>query len=515
MPKVNRAPKKIFIEVINRYDWLYEKLVAHNEAREGIAHYIIVSSETLKKKYKAIIEHPDSTVIRADELIEIGNNTEIKNYGTIIDSARQNETKYNCRYLQDIMQQNRNVWGPKVPFAADTWSGINSLPDTTVFANINDCFCQLESVFEKFQPDLVIARPSSIIAIIAIILAGHKNIPCTMPRPARHLSFITWTHGAYSSHEYLRHVYDKKSKLRSMGRFDQEIITPAGSQQVFKKFAKSFELWPLLKNFLVETYNHCHKNCHLLLRGRIGARPKFITFLKRFILEIRTFRFLRKIWLDDLDDIQGRKILFLLPKEPEYTVQSLSREFSNIQALISQLAISLPVDCTLIVKEHSRLGFRKLEFYRELLRFQNLRFVNPFKQSQQYLHACDAAATIAGTVAVESCLIGRRCLIFSPRAEYRFLPNIVYVEDVRAMTKYVDKVLQDLSKNEREKFSIDAIKYYNCLQETCFNAEGTKVFEGTAEISDNSLEKAWKTLVDNYNFQLSNLKNNRQKTFKL
>ena len=108
-------------------------------------------------------------------------------------------------------------------------------------------------MFEKFQPDLVIARPSSIIAIIAIILAGNKNIPCTMPRPARHLSFITWTYGAYSSHEYLRHVYDKKSKLKSMGRFDKEIVTPAGSEQVFKKFAKSFELWPLLKNFMVET----------------------------------------------------------------------------------------------------------------------------------------------------------------------------------------------------------------------------------------------------------------------
>ena len=87
-------PKKIFIEVINRYDWLYEKLVAHNEVREGIAHYVIVSSETLKKKYKAIIKNPDSTVIRADELIDIGNNTEISDYETIIDLARQNETKY-------------------------------------------------------------------------------------------------------------------------------------------------------------------------------------------------------------------------------------------------------------------------------------------------------------------------------------------------------------------------------------------------------------------------------------
>ena len=52
---------------------------------------------------------------------------------------------------------------------------------------------------------------------------------------------------------------------------------------------------------------------------------------------------------------------FLLPKEPEYTVQSLSREFSNIQALIS-LAISLPVDCTLIVKSIRGWGFESLSF---------------------------------------------------------------------------------------------------------------------------------------------------------
>ena len=48
----------------------------------------------------------------------------------------------------------------------------------------------------------------------------------------------------------------------------------------------------------------------------------------------------------------------------------------------------------------------------------------------------------------------------------------------------VDDVLTEPSVSERVNFKKAASKYYAILEETSFNAAGTKVFEGTNSVSD-------------------------------
>ena len=184
-------------------------------------------------------------------------------------------------------------------------------------------------------------------------------------------------------------------------------------------------------------------------------------------------------------------------------MQSLSRDFCNIHAILAHLATSLPVNTTLLIKEHSRVGYRKMDFYKELDRYHNVKFVNPFMPSDHFLPVCDAAATVAGTIAIECCALGKKCLTFSNKMEYRFLPNVTHVHNLYDLPDIVDDVLTEPSVSERVNFKKAASKYYAILEETSFNAAGTKVFEGTNSVSDLVLKRAWELLCINYKFQLN------------
>ena len=65
---VRNEPNRLFIEVIGRYDWLFEKLVDYGEKHHSVSHFIIVSSDFLKQKYQALLRQNDSIVTTVAEL---------------------------------------------------------------------------------------------------------------------------------------------------------------------------------------------------------------------------------------------------------------------------------------------------------------------------------------------------------------------------------------------------------------------------------------------------------------
>tara|TARA_B110001452_G_scaffold266772_1_gene274532 strand:- start:1188 stop:2723 length:1536 start_codon:yes stop_codon:yes gene_type:complete len=499
----SRKPNRLFIEVIGRYDWLFEKLVDFGEKHGTACHYIIVPSLSLKYKYQSLLKHKDSMVITIAELDAELEGIQFPVEYDIIEAAAQLEISFGYRYLRDLMQQDRSVWATKVPFAAPTWGNVGDVDDISVYDRINRGFIFLESVFKKFQPKMLLVRPGSVLTNIAISIAEKNSVPCTMPRPARHNSFVTWTLGPYSHSAQLKNLFDDDAIDVPTVLID-DINAPDGSMQVFARFQNSYGFRGLLRRFLIETYNHAHSLCRAISRGNVNSRARYLIFLNRFSLEIRSIEFLRKIWVNDAKSLPGKKLLFLLPKEPEYTVQSLGRDFNNIHAMLAHLSTSLPVGVTLLIKEHSRVGYRKLEFYKELTRYSNVKFVNPFLPSKHFLKDCDAAATVAGTIALECCAEGKKCLTFTDKMEYNFLPNVVYAHNLYKLCGIVDVLLEKPKASDIAIYKKAASRYYAILERTSFSAPGTKVFEGTDSISDASLKRAWELLCLNYQYQLDN-----------
>lgn len=495
-------PKRIIVEVIIRYDWLFSKLLPLLEKKYNIVFFVIVSKSSEKEKYKKLLHNKENIIITADELIKSSNKINLKNQGNnVYDLAERNEKKYRYNYLKDIIQQDRQICGKLLPLSHFPWDEKNKLDFKEVFKEINSNIELVNKIFKEFKPQYVVIRPGWIMSNIFLMIANYHKIPTTMPRPTRYKSFVFWTLGPYSHHLILLHEFLKtKSNIKVKNSFD--LVPPEGSRQVFENFKKIRSTKSLLKKFLVGSYNHFYHKLKSLKQKNFNLRPSYLSFIREYFFELYSGYYLNKISVDDISKIPGKKILFMLPKEPEYTVQSLARDFANVHAIIMQIAWSLPADTTLLIKEHSRLGFRKIKFYEDLKKFDNIKFVNPFLRGIDLMKYCDAGATIVGTIGLECGFLGKKCLIFSKRVEYFFLSNIVYVENLYNLKNSLQKLLQKTNEKQKALFQNEVKKYYETIKNLSFDAAGTRVFEGNKEVSEKQLLKAKKLMFSNYSYQI-------------
>ncbi len=494
-------PKRIIVEVIIRYDWLYSKLLPLLEKKYNIVFFVIVSKLSVKEKYKKLLNNKENIVVTADELIKSSKKINVKNRGNnVYDLAERNEKKYRNNYLKDIIQQDRQICGNLLPLSHFPWNEKKKLNFEEIFKEINSNIELVNKIFKEFKPQYVIIRPGWIMSNIFLMIANYHKIPTTMPRPTRYKSFVCWTLGPYSHHLILFKEFLKtKSNIKDEKNID--LAPPEGSRQVFENFKKNRSTKSLLKKFLVGTFNHFYHKLNSIKQKKFNLRPSYFSFIREYFFELYSGYYLDKISIDDISKISGKKILFMLPKEPEYTVQSLARDFANVHAIIMQIAWSLPADTTLLIKEHSRLGFRKIKFYEDLKKFDNIKFVNPFLKGIDLMKHCDAGATIVGTIGLECGFLGKKCLIFSKRVEYFFLPNIIYVENLYDLKKSLHKLLQKTTKKQKTLFQHEVKKYYKSIKNLSFDAAETRVFEGNKEVSEEQLLKAEKLMFSNYSFQ--------------
>ncbi len=113
---------------------------------------------------------------------------------------------------------------------------------------------------------------------------------------------------------------------------------------------------------------------------------------------------------------------FPLHTEPEVTLLVYSRPYTNQIEVARNVARSLPVGTTLLVKEHpAAMGKRPLAYYEKLLQIPNVRLADPGVPPAQYLDQADVVATIAGSVGFEA-IVRRRPVVTLGHTPYEILP---------------------------------------------------------------------------------------------
>jgi capsular polysaccharide biosynthesis protein len=112
---------------------------------------------------------------------------------------------------------------------------------------------------------------------------------------------------------------------------------------------------------------------------------------------------------------EGRKLLYALHVQPEFTVNVRAPFHDNQIALIESIARSMPVGYRLLVKEHPGMkGERPLGYYRRLRALYNVDLLSPVVDSHELIRQVDVVLTITGSVAWEAILLGKPVIAFGP-----------------------------------------------------------------------------------------------------
>ena len=321
-----------------------------------------------------------------------------------------------------------------------------------------------------------------------------------MSRPSRYSSYVTWTYGPYSANNILKAAYEKAPIPKSLPEI--EILPPEGSRQVYEAYLKRRSLRSFVRTLLLIVYNQSVKTYRALFVRRTGILPPMLSLIRDHFQSRRLEAKLEALSKTDVTALTAKPfLLLLLPKEPEYTVQSLAREFSNVKAIAQQLALALPAGFDLVIKEHSRIGYRSMSFYTDLLKLPNVQFASARIPGISLIREAGAVATVAGTAAVEAALVGKRAVIFTDRVEYSFLPNIKIVTSFRDLAKTLRDAVQPLTKMDSDEFRRCGLRYRAAIVATSFDANGTKVFEGDGDLDPDEAEKAVDILMHSYELQ--------------
>lgn len=499
------VPKSVLIEVLTIYDWLNPAIMKLLRERYGTRFTLIVGSDRQRDISTPWCAEQDKILLLED--LEAGGrdgaSKDRDQHDTIADfeTARRYEETYDVNYMLDIVQQDRGVFGMHLYYASGLWTTRKSPDLLELTRKINGHFAVATKLLDKEGIDLTIIRPGGLLGTVLVHVAMARGIPVTMSRPARYKSYVTWAYGPYSGDKLFREAYEQVPEMEPVPL--EEILPPEGSRQVFDHFLAQFSLKTLLRELAIAVVVQAIKHYRAFKRRTFAKMPPLHAILRDAIDSWRSLHRLERLSESDIEKICERPfVLFLLPKEPEYTVQSLAREFSNVQAIVQQVALSLPAGYNLVVKEHSIVGFRRRAFYDDILKLPNVIMASPRLPGIELAARSAAVSTIAGTTAVEAALIGKQAIIFTRRVEYSFLPNI------HTVTSFFDlaAVLRDALR-ERSNAEIDALRrcgarYSVAVAASSFDAAGTKVFKGTGEISEEEAERGTDILLKVFRMQL-------------
>ena len=151
-------------------------------------------------------------------------------------------------------------------------------------------------------------------------------------------------------------------------------------------------------------------------------------------------------------EIEGlRYAFFPLHTEPEVSLLVYGRPFVNQIEIIRAMALSLPADMVLVVKEHPwMVGKRSLGAYKKMLNIPRVRFVRPGLDARVLVQHASLVAVITGSVALEAAMLAKPVLTFGD-CPYNLLPDTMVrrVTDIRHLPATIAQLLSSYRLDEQ------------------------------------------------------------------
>lgn len=165
----------------------------------------------------------------------------------------------------------------------------------------------------------------------------------------------------------------------------------------------------------------------------------------------RARKFLRQHYISPEALAGTRFVFFPLHTEPEVSLLVYGRPYVNQIEIIRMLAMSLPVDFVLVVKEHPwMVGKRSISAYRKMLNIPRVRFADPRMEARSLIQSSQMVAVVTGSVALEAAMLGKPVVTFGD-CPYNLLPATMVrrIDDPRSLANILRTVLHEYASNDR------------------------------------------------------------------
>lgn len=354
-------PKNILFYCAQTNDWLYPPMMKILRARYGTRFHLVVASNRIDS-FKAHCAEGD-VIIPVTEFGPAPNSAAPLDSAEVFETARKYEEKYRLTYMRDVIQQDRMVSSQFLNNAPNSIFSDYEVPPLVELCDfVNRAFIYHEKLIREHKLDLIVIRPGGLSDTVMAEVALARGVPMTFFHGSYFAGEAQWAAGPYMGDHTTRQVYEDtppQKPVETASLLPSATWTRPPDPQLLP-FAIS-----IIKTFVIYG-EHLLKD---IKARKLQKRVPLMTSIKSDIRQFRVQRYLHATGEADLEKIASVPFVYMaMPYEPEYTVQSLCREFADPTAWIRQLALSLPAGYRLVIKEHQRVGNRARDYYEVLAR---------------------------------------------------------------------------------------------------------------------------------------------------
>lgn len=192
---------------------------------------------------------------------------------------------------------------------------------------------------------------------------------------------------------------------------------------------------------------------HYTYFGRNKLKVLF-TEIKNLIIKRKREKFLNIHCIKKVND-NTLFVYYPLQHEPERSLLIAAPFYTNQLATIKNIAMSLPPNYKLCVKEHPNMnirGWRDISFYKQILEIPNVELIHPLVNPEEMMTKCSLVITVSGTGAMEAAFYQKPSIVFLPM-NYTILPSVHKLKSIEELPVAIRQSLQKkVDSSDLEKF---------------------------------------------------------------
>lgn len=370
-----------------------------------------------------------------------------------------------------------------------------NVSDEFLLSYVKAYYKSIRDLFNNFKPDLVFTAASVYEGhAILNLFANKHNIP-----------FVTITgsikvKGYYIfSNDYQHRKADFFNRLKELNNNQAESTNRKQAEEYIKESRKQIkqpesfndlvseelknksiikkirhELSPYKQIYLWYTKKKPSYNYIKSVGPSTDYKPPYIILRDHYLPKLFK-RFAKNYNYYPYEKI-NKFIYFPLQFQPEATLDLRAPYFCNQIEVVRQVAMSLPDDYTLVVKEHpGMVGKRRPSYIKKIDMIPNVKLIDYRMSSEEVLKKMDMIVSPNSTSIAEAAYYNKPAIQLGELGTTLALPNVFKHTDMTTLSEKIREILKvDLNNREYEKKLED---YVCAALDTGFNINYHKVWE--------------------------------------
>lgn len=170
------------------------------------------------------------------------------------------------------------------------------------------------------------------------------------------------------------------------------------------------------------------------------------------------------------------------------TTTALDVYLPHQMAIIHDIALSLPPDAVLFVKEHIwQIGLRDTAFYRAILEIPNVVMVHHEIPGIDLVKQCDLVCTMTGSSGHEAAALGIPAIRYGRQGTIFVLPHVHRADEGR-IEDLIRKILADDDPASRQKRRVDGATYVKAMEGFGFDLSSIDFFSRKKPLDEDEVE---------------------------